>query len=69
MFSLVSHNAVGTVHSFMRGFLTVEEAASYRERFGYAGLVNCPIIRAEDEPRIREINDRWSLDARRLYVA
>ncbi len=69
MFSIVTHNAVGTVHSFIRGFGTVETAEAYRQRWGHAGVGHdSPIIATQNEDCIRAINDRHSPEAQKLYL-
>lgn len=68
-YSIVTHNAIGTVHSLIRGFKTLDEAKAYRVRFAYTGVFDCPIIKAEDEQEIWRLNNRYGEESRRLYLA
>jgi hypothetical protein len=68
MYAIVTHNATGTVYGLVRGFPSIEAAEAYRRRYAYIGVSDSPIIRESDEPEIRRINDRWSPEARRLYL-
>lgn len=69
MYSIVQHNANGTVYGFVRGFATIEEAEQYRSRWGHTGVGhNSPIIATENEEAVRRINDLYSPEARRLSL-
>ncbi len=67
-FCLVCHNAVGTFHSFIYGFETVEEAEAYRLRWGHTGCTNSPIIAVANCTAIQRINDRHSPEAQAMYL-
>jgi hypothetical protein len=67
MFAIVTHNAIGTVHSLIYGFATVKEAEAYRVRYAYTGVLDCPIIHQDDEKLIRAINSCWSMESRQYY--
>lgn len=61
MYTIVTHNAVGTVHSFVRGFDTIEAAESYWDQHHHTGLGSlCLVIDEKDEIDTRLINQKYS---------
>lgn len=61
MFAIVTHNAVGTVHSLLRGFRTVEDAENYWLDYHHTGLGSiCLVIDEKDEMETRLINEKYS---------
>lgn len=69
MYTLVTHNAVGTVYRCVGQFETVEAAEDYWDRWHHTGLGPYPlVIRASDEAEIRRVNNERAPESRRLYL-